>query len=217
MGRLLCLVARASCSSAAFCSQVSMRVLVCILGLSFFAQSIGAQPSIVRERILRSEGNIKLSRVFGETPALPIDDVNVESYRITIIPTFFKPIKIRVEKHNGEYRIVAKRLSGQGGFDAGTLEVEKSRALKDSEWRHLMSLLAASQFWEMSYLEKEPKPNEKGEVEICLDGSEWVLEGVRNGEFHAVNRYCPTDKRFQAIGLLLTKLSGFKIKERELY
>jgi hypothetical protein len=194
-----------------------MRLLIATVALMVLAQSTNEQESSLRERLLQSKGNIRLSTVFNEAPVLPIDDVNVEIYRITFIPTFFKPIKVRIEKRKGQYMIVAKRLSGQGGFDAGTLESEKRRGLKHSEWRHLVSLLAAADFWSMPYLDKEPQPNDKGEVEICLDGSEWVLEGVKEGKFHAVNRYCPADKRFQEIGSYLAKLSGLKIKERELY
>ena len=176
-----------------------------------------AQELTVRESLLQSKGNIKLSGLFDEPPVLPVNDLDAEIYRMTIIPTFFNPIKIRVEKHKTEYILVAKRLSGQGGYEVGTLKTEKRRRLKPAEWQHLIALLTQAGFWEMSYADKKREPNEKGEVEICLDGSEWVLEGVRQGIFHAVNRYCPDEKSFQAIGTYLAKISGLGVKERELY
>ncbi|MGD9589004.1 MAG: hypothetical protein AB7Q37_01940 [Pyrinomonadaceae bacterium] len=185
-----------------------------IFGSGFSASS---QDSSAREQLLQSKRNLKVSRLFSEAPVLPIDDPEIEIYRITFIPTFFNPIKIRVERRNASYLLVAKRLSGQGGYDAGPLKTEKRRKLRQKEWQHLISLLDTAGFWTMPYADKKPEPNERGEVEICLDGSEWMLEGVKNGRFHAVNRYCPEVKSFKAIGAYLAKLSGLKIKERELY
>ena len=176
-----------------------------------------AQDSGVRASLFSSKGNIKVSKLFNETPVLPINDRRAEIYRITIIPTFYNPIKVRVEKHKAHYFLVAKRLSGQGGYNAGKLKTTKTRRLKPVEWEHLLDLIRKADFWEMAYLDKEPEPNEKGEVTICLDGSEWVLEGVKNGAFHAVNRYCPDVKGFVAVGLYLVKLSGLRVRHFELY
>ena len=196
---------------------VTMKLLLCILGFLVIVTSSNAQDSSLKERLLQSKGNLRVSTLFNEMPVLPTDELDAEMYRMTFIPTFFKPIKIRVERRKAEYIIVAKRLSGQGGFDAGTLQTEKRHKLKQAAWQHLISLLAKAGFWTMAYDVKEPEPNEKGEVEICLDGSEWMLEGVKGGKLHAVDRYCPKDKRFQAVGLYLVKLSGLRIRDRELY
>jgi hypothetical protein len=194
-----------------------MKLLQCfIIALVFFSLA-KAQDSSVRERLLQSKGNIKLSGLFNEPPVLPVDDPDVEIYRMTFIPTFFNPIKIRVEKRKADYILIAKRLSGQGGFEVGTLKTERRRLLKAAEWQQLIALLTQAGFWDMPYTDKEREPKEKGELEICLDGSEWVLEGVKHGRFHAVNRYCPDVRSFQAIGGYLAKLSGLGIKERELY
>jgi hypothetical protein len=179
--------------------------------------SFAAGQDNLREHLLESKGNIKLSKLFNESPVLPIDDQEAELYRITFIPTFFSPIKIRVERHRGEYVLVAKRLSGQGGFEVGTLKEEKRRRLKSKEWNRLLALINKAAFWDLPYAEKKPEPNEKGELSVCLDGSEWVLEGVKNGKFHAVNRYCPDEKSFEKIGQYLAKLSLLEIKKRELY
>jgi len=194
-----------------------MKSLQCfIIALAFFSLA-KAQDSSVRERLLQSKGNIKLSGLFNEPPVLPFDDPDAEIYRLTFIPTFFNPIKIRVEKRKADYILIAKRLSGQGGYEVGTLKTEKRRLLKAAEWQQLIDLLTQAGFWDMPYTDKEREPNEKGELVICLDGSEWVLEGVKHGRFHAVNRYCPDVRSFQEIGRYLAKLSGLGIKERELY
>jgi len=176
-----------------------------------------AQEQDVRERFLSSKGNLKVSKLFSEAPVLPIDDRAAEIYRLTIIPAFYNPIKIRLEKHDANYILVAKRLSGQGDFDAGTLKAEKRRRLKPAEWEHLTQMLRDVSFWELPYLEKkpEPKPNDKAET-ICLHGSEWVLEGVKNGNFHAVNRYCEETEGLHAIALYLVKLSRLGLRDYQL-
>lgn len=176
-----------------------------------------AQEESVRQRLLSSPGNIKISKLFKEDAVLPVDDADAEIYRITFMPTFYHPIKIRVEKHKNDYFLIAKQLSGQGGYDAGKLKTEKRRRLRPQEWRRLLALLKAAKFWELPYLEKEPAPNEKGETTVCVDGAEWLIEGVSNAQYHAVDRYCPEVKSFEAIGLYLVKLSGLRVKARELY
>jgi hypothetical protein len=187
---------------------------IIILVFSFIGMAQEPSPA---QKLLSSKGNINVSKRFREAPVLPIENPESEIYRITFIPTFYHPINIRVEKHWDSYILVAKRLSGQGGYDAGHLKIEKRRKLKQVEWEQLAELLNKANFWQLPFEEKEPEPNEKGEVTICLDGSEWTLEGVRGGKYHAVNRYCPEDKSFEAVGLYLAKISGLKINERELY
>lgn len=198
-------------------SQVHMKSLRNVVVVVILICSFAEAQDKVQEQFLQSNGNIKVSKLFNETPVLPTDDPEAELYRMTFIPTFFRPVKIRVERHKEEYVLVAKRLSGQGGFEVGTLKDEKRRRLKAEEWNRLLALIDEAGFWNMPYPEKKPEPNEKGELTICLDGSEWVLEGVKNGKFHAVIRYCPDEKNFKEIGLYLAKLSGLEIKQRELY
>lgn len=188
-------------------------VIVVVILMCSFAEG----QDNVQEQLLQSKGNIKVSKLFKETAVLPTDELEAELYRMTFIPTFFNPVKIRVERRGEEYVLVAKRLSGQGGFEVGRLKDEKRRRLTPEEWNGLLALINKFGFWNVPFPEKKQEPNEKGELTICLDGSEWTLEGVKNGKFHAVNRYCPNEKAFEEIGQFMAKISGLKIKQRELY
>jgi hypothetical protein len=176
--------------------------------------SLGQSP---REMLLSSEGNQNILKLFREVPVPPIDDVDAESYRLTIIPTFFSPIVIRVEKHQDKVVLTAKRLSGQGGYDPGTLETELTRTLHSSAWNRLQDLLSKASFWDLPAFQDQFVPNEKNEITVCLDGASWTLEGVREGRYHVVSRYCPELKRFEAIGLYLVTLSGLDVREWELH
>src|ERR1041385_1730145 len=43
-----------------------------------------------------------------------------EAYRLTIIPTRGNPISVRVLWEDGKWTVVARRLTGDGGFTLGT-------------------------------------------------------------------------------------------------
>jgi hypothetical protein len=176
-----------------------------------------AQESSPLHTLLSSKGNIDVSKRFKESPVLPLDDIEAEIYRITFIPTFHNPIRIRIEKRKDDCFLVAKQLNGQGGYDAGKLKEEKRRRISLKDWNQLVDLLNQANFWVMPFEDKRQEPDEKGSIKICLDGSEWTLEGVKTGKYHAVSRYCPELKSFEAIGLFLAKLSELGVKERDLY
>ena len=194
-----------------------MRFILLIVMAMIGAVLVCAQDQDVRQRLLSSSGNLKVSKLFREAPVLPVDDRDAEIYRLTIIPAFFNPIKIRVEKRRTNYVLIAKRLSGQGDFDAGTLKTEKRRKITSAEFERLTDLLGAANFWEAPYLlTRKDEPNEKGEVTVCLHGSEWVIEGSKGGNFHAINRYCDETESLRTIALYLVKLSRLGVKPSQL-
>ncbi|MCA1594613.1 MAG: hypothetical protein LC754_18690 [Acidobacteria bacterium] len=165
---------------------------------------------------MSKEYQYTLSR-FNEPQIYPAANQNIEIYRIFVSPTFSHALSIRVERKGKDYFLVAKYLSGQVGYDWGTLKGEKKRRLKEKEWQKLLDLLNRASFWTLPSEDKEPEPNEKGEVSICLDNTDWYLEGVRGGKYHVVDRYCPELRNFKAIGLYMVKLSKLDIKESDLH
>ena len=154
--------------------------------------------------------------VFRESQVVSASNPSVEVYRIFIVPTFYHPLSIRVEKSGKDYVLVAKRLSGQGGYGWGNLKYEKRRRLSEREWRLLLNLLAEASFWTLPTADKEFEPNEKGEVTLCLDSTSWILEGVNDDKYHVVDRYCPDRKGVKEIGLYMVKLTKWKIRESDL-
>ncbi|MEQ1642677.1 MAG: hypothetical protein ABL959_04425 [Pyrinomonadaceae bacterium] len=199
--------------------QTGMSFRAAIVAIAFLMQvaATNAQELTPRESMLASKGNLKVSGLFKESPVLPIDVPGYEGYRIRVIPTFGNPISVRVEKRTNQYSLVGKRLRGQGGYSVGPLKAIKNRKLSAMEWKGLIQLLQGADFWNLAYLEKPAERNELGEVSICLDGAEWVLEGVREGKYRVVNRYCPDQKEFVDIGFRLLKLSKLGLKRRDLF
>jgi hypothetical protein len=112
-------------------------------------------------------------------------------YRLTILPTWGNPIAIRMQKHIGTYELISSRLDGQGGYDPGRLAERKVKNLTNAESRMLENLLAKLKFFE---LPTDDKINGN-------DGDQWILEGVSNGKYHVIHRWCPASTQPEKRGL----------------
>lgn len=120
-----------------------------------------------------------------------------------------------MERTHVGYFIYAKILTGQGGYKWGQPKRQIARRITRRAWMGLLDLLNETSFWELPSRDEEPRPNEKGELTICLDGTAWYLEGVKGGTYQAVERYCPASKNFKAVGLYMLRLSKLGVKESE--
>ena len=49
--------------------------------------------------------------------------------------------------------------------------------------------------------------------ETGLDGAQWIIEGLLNGNYHIVDRWSPEEGSIRAIGLHFLKLSDLKVDE----
>jgi hypothetical protein len=194
--------------------RIRLSILVALLMLPAASLSQEISPA---EKLRPDERYQNTLALFKEPQIFPASSPDAEVYRIFISPTFSHALSIRVERAGKDYVLVAKYLSGQVGYDWGTLKGEKKRRLSEKEWRKLLGLLESASFWSLLPEEKEPEPNEKGEVTICLDNTGWYLEGVKDGKYHVVDRYCPELQSFKAIGLYMVKLSKLGVKEADLH
>lgn len=61
------------------------------------------------------------------------------------------------------------------------LETDKTVPVTPEKMATFSTALAKADFWNM-----EPDKPSRG-----LDGAEWILEGVQNGDYHIVVRWCP--------------------------
>ena len=115
-------------------------------------------------------------------PRLPgfAKDVNADIYRIMILPTWGSPIVVRVQRHGELYSLSARRLDGQGGYDPGKLVEAKDIELGADDSKSLAVLIQNLNFFQLST-----------ENDIYVhDGDEWIIEGVSQGKYHVVQRWC---------------------------
>ncbi len=133
------------------------------------------------EQFRISERFRKTLSAFNELQIAPASNPDGEMYRAFVVPTFYHPLSVRVERDGRGYVLAAKRLSGQGGYGWGTLKDQTKRRLNEKEWQTLLNLLNETSFWTLPSEDQGFEPNEKGEVTICLDGASWTLEGISGG------------------------------------
>ena len=124
-----------------------------------------------------------------------------ESYRLIWIPTFHSTVSVRIWRSGEKQFLVTKQLDGRGGgYGMGRLAFQDLRSLSDDEWNEFMRLLRQSGYWDLPTQDELLPPE---------DGAAWVIEGVRNGKLHLVNRRTPSSE-FREASVYLVKLSGLK-------
>lgn len=124
-----------------------------------------------------------------QEPALWPAKPNIQVYRFLILPTWGNPIAVRAVAAGDAYKLISRRLSGQGGYEIGTLAEQLEVTLSDDDSAELRKRINALKFFEM--------PTE--DDTSGTDGEQWLLEGVANGKYHVTHRWCASaydpDKR----------------------
>lgn len=97
-----------------------------------------------------------------------------QQYRLLVLPSFEPAYAVRVvRKSSGRGTAVFKKLDGQGGYDPGSLSVNKSMSLSEATlWRFLRTFDAIG---------VADYPSGFGPPSACTDGTSYLLEGIREG------------------------------------
>ena len=120
-----------------------------------------------------------------------------EVYRFLWLRSFDNPIAVRVERSDRGINLFMKELSGSGGYDPGEIILNRFIALDQREWCGFMEKLEQADYWNLP-LEEHDDGN---------DGAQWILEGVREGRYHAVDRWSPRDGEFREACIYLLELA----------
>lgn len=139
-------------------------------------------------------------------PAAP----GLESYRFTWMRSFRDDVVIRVERRGPVHTLHVK----MGDARDGAFVVDRRILLTPSQWQELRHRLEQARFWSADRFPKSPNVG-------YLDGATWLLEGVRDGRYHALDVHSPQPEgpasAFRAACLYLVQLSGLSIPEGEVY
>jgi hypothetical protein len=129
---------------------------------------------------------------------------DAEIYRFTWLRTFHPPYAFRLEvRADGTGSLVAKSASGAGGYDPGRLTLNKTIALDAKPVRQFTVALGKLGFW--NHPTQDPAPP-------GFDGSRWVLEGVKGGRYHVVDRWTPDEGPYRKLLLDLVALAGISVE-----
>lgn len=117
---------------------------------------------------------------------------HTEWYRFMWVPTFEHPAFLRVDlDSDGVGTLLTHVWSGEGGYEWGK-STRNTRRLTSDEESDLFEALADIGFWTLpSQVERPPNV-------VVFDGTEWLIEGVKDGKCHIVTRYSsPLTELFQ--------------------
>ncbi len=139
----------------------------------------------------------KYLKAMDEKSLLNVSDEK-EVYRFLWLRTFHHPMFVRVERSGISIQLFSKEFDGAGGYTPGKELRKEHKILDAQQWCEFLSLLEKSKYWQM--------PSEKNL--LVHDGAQWILEGVKDGRYHVVDRNPPDDYDYQEACIYLLKLSG---------
>jgi hypothetical protein len=124
-----------------------------------------------------------------------------EIYRFTWLRTFHHPVSVRLEKQNNIIRLFSKVCNGAGGYEPGQLIFDTMVNIKVDEYKLLTQKIDEIGFWGLPTEKKDDNGN---------DGSEWIIEAVKENKYHMVTRWTPSKElqgNFRSVGEYLISLS----------
>jgi hypothetical protein len=141
-------------------------------------------------------------RAMGETSLLDRQELVTEVYRFLWLRTFHHPVFVRIERTDNGGWITTKELGGAGGYEPGKVIRSEMTALNQRAWCEFLSLLEKADYWRLP-----TDDNDFGGE----DGAQWILEGVKDGRYHVVDRWSPREGAYREACLHLLWHSGFEI------
>ena len=124
-----------------------------------------------------------------------------EIYRFTWLRSFHHPMVVRLEKQNNSIKLLSKVCNGSGGYEPGQLIFDTTLNVTDDQYKLLIQKIDSMNFWNLETEQREDRG---------LDGSEWILEAVRDNNYHMVTRWTPSEGRqgnFRIVGEFLVSIS----------
>jgi hypothetical protein len=136
---------------------------------------------------------------------------HAESYRFLWLRTFHHPIAIRIDvKPDGTGILTTKIATGAGGYSPGILKEEEFRPLSRAEIAPFLAKVDKLGFWSA--------PTHQQNEELGCDGSQWIIEGVKRGKYHVVDRWSPRAGIAHELGTMLAfDLGKLEMPAKEVY
>jgi hypothetical protein len=140
-------------------------------------------------------------------------DPNAEVYRLLWLREFDRPASIRfVMKPNGTGWFYRRLTSGKGGAQPGRISDSGMSWSWKSRTASFLSAVGRAGFWNLPTI-ADGDPNVAPECR-----SHWILEGIRNGQYHVVDRCSPDQSDpILVVGVLAMKLGSLRVHGSRVY
>lgn len=125
-----------------------------------------------------------------------------QTLRFLWLRSFHPGVVVRVEVRGTTARVIAKQLTGSGGYDPGEIGRHVDRRLSRAELARLRAMLDAAHLFE-----REAPP-----CDVVVDGSAWVMERVDRSGYRMAYRLSPANGALREIGLYLLGLTRWDLK-----
>ena len=140
-------------------------------------------------------------------------DPKAEVYRFLWLRSVGRPVAVRiVVRAGGSGWINSRMTTGQGAYDPGHITRYGMSWLRKSLTQSFLAAIGSTNFWKMPTLlgtDSGASPSQS---------AQWIIEGVKDGQYHAVDRWSPApDDPYRAVGLLALKLSRTKVRPADIY
>jgi hypothetical protein len=151
-------------------------------------------------------------------------------YRFLWLRTFHRPISVRLTINiENDGFVTVRSTDGRGGYKLGNLILDETQKIGKADVQNVLDRLHDMGFWSMQTEDDrtsdEPDQGEPRLRVVGVDGAQWVLEGVADGEYHVVDRWSPLDptirvaanKKFAGLCRYLLRLAAVEVEEKEIY
>lgn len=152
-------------------------------------------------------------------------------YRLLWLRSFHQPVCFSMKEYKGEYFLSTKTLDRQPAFypiveghytatkqlildtiqkadSLALINFDTVKALSGTQWKEIENYISTFDFWNSPIAD----PYDEGST----DGSNWIVEGRKNGKYHFIDRR-NADGNLMPFGKYLIKISGLKVKEDAIY
>jgi hypothetical protein len=142
----------------------------------------------------------------------------IQAYRFPWLPSFSRPISVRLTLNaDGTGSIVARSVDRHAGLltkvppDTEKLVVDKTIDVDKAPVQDVLAQLKGVAFWAMP-TEEEQTPlfgaaRQNPTVRVAeADGSRWILEVIRDGEYHIVDKWSPKENSYSQLCRYLLRL-----------
>ncbi|MEN8166649.1 MAG: pilus assembly protein PilP [Pseudomonadota bacterium] len=152
----------------------------------------------VESNQLEAGVSLEQPNAFNEKPLTELArEGNTHIYRFSCFPSHGPDVSIRLQINAaGSGIIFLKQLDSR---DSQVIRSQPQYTVEHSDISRFLALLKSMDFWNMQ-IGDLLHPN--------LDGSTWVLEGIKKGVFHAITRWSPEPGEFRDAMLLLLSYAG---------
>lgn len=136
-------------------------------------------------------------------------DTNNQIYRFYYSRAFHDTIVVLIEIIEKDYGLLnLKRYNIGRYFDENEIVIESNVKLYPSNIYDLLSVVEKYDFWNIPA--KSPRTH-------GLDGSTWIVEGLKDGKFHIIERWSPIGKDDVSVGIGLKMLGLSRVKVDMIY